>query len=209
MRILIADDHAIVREGLKTILSREHDMEVGAEAANSEEALRLALDENFDVVILDVFMPGNGGLETLGRLRKERPELPVLVLSVHPEDDLALQALRSGASGYLNKDAACEQLVGAVRKVVSGGHYISESLAEKLALGLTLEPARPLAELLSDREYDVLRRLASGRTVSGVAEDLGLSVKTISTVRSRVLRKLHLQNTAELIRYAIGQGLVD
>src|SRR6266508_4717688 len=150
IRILIADDHPIVREGLKRILSDEPDMKVEGEAPNSEEVLRLALGEAWDVVVLDLSMPGRGGLEVLSQLGRERPDLRVLVLSVHPEDQLALQALRSGAAGYLNKEAAWEELVTAIRRVVGGGHYISQTLAEKLAMGLTLEAARPLAELLSD-----------------------------------------------------------
>jgi two-component system, NarL family, invasion response regulator UvrY len=209
IRILIADDHPVVREGLKRVLSEERDLRVEGDAADAENALRLALEEDWDVLLLDLSMPGPGGLEILARLREERPELPVLVLSVHPEDQLALQALRAGAAGYLSKETASEELVNAIRRVVGGGRYISQTLAEKLALGLTLEPARPLADLLSDREYDVLRRLASGQTVSGIAAELSLSVKTISTLRARVLRKLHLHNTAELIRFGIERGLVE
>ena len=208
IRILIADDHPLVREGLKRVLSEEPDLRVEGEAADSDEALRLALGEQWDVLVLDLSMPGPGGLEILERLRKERPELPVLVLSVHPEDQLALQALRAGAAGYLSKGTASEDLVQAIRRVVAGGRYISQTLAEKLALGLTLEPARPLAELLSEREYEVLCGLASGKTVSGIAAELSLSVKTISTLRSRVLTKLHLHNTAELIRFAIEHRVV-
>ena len=208
-RVLIADDHPIVREGLKRILSGEPDMEVGGEAADSDEALRLVLEESWDVVVLDLSMPGPGGLEILDRIRKERPGLPVLVLSVHPEDDVALRALRRGAAGYLNKETASGQLVGAIRRVVEGGRYISQGLAEKIALGLTLDAERPLSELLSQRELEVLRRLASGQTATAIARELSLSVKTISTLRTRALRKLQLNTTADLIRYAIEHGLVE
>lgn len=206
-RVLIVDDHPIAREGLKRIVSAQKDMKVEGEASNASDALTLIRRADWDVVVLDLAMPGRSGLELLRDLKKEKPNLPVLVLSVHPEDQLALNVLKAGASGYLTKDAAPEELIEAIRRLVGGGKYISPTLAEKIAFGMTLDSARPLSEILSDREYQVLRLLANGRSVTEIAGEFSVSVKTVSTLRHRLLSKLKLRNTAELIRFAIERNL--
>jgi two-component system invasion response regulator UvrY len=206
-RILIVDDHPIAREGLKRIVSAQKDMKVEGEAANSAEALALVRGADWDVVVLDLAMPGRSGLDVLKDLKREKPGLPVLVLSVHPEDQLALNVLKAGASGYLTKDAAPEQLIEAIRRLVGGGKYISATLAETIAFGMTLDSARPLSETLSDREYQVLCLIATGKSVTEIAKEFSVSVKTVSTLRHRLLSKLKLRNTAELIRFAIERNL--
>jgi len=203
------DDHPIAREGLKRIVSTHKDMKVAGEAANAAEALALVRDEEWDVVVLDLAMPGRSGLEVLKDLKREKPGLPVLVLSVHPEDQLALNVLKAGASGYLTKDAAPEELIEAIRRLVGGGKYVSATLAEKLALDLRRGSDTPVHELLSDREFQVLRMIASGKTVKEIADEIALSVKTVSTYRARILQKTGMKTTAELIRYAIQTKLVD
>jgi two-component system invasion response regulator UvrY len=204
IRVVIADDHAVVRKGLRQILSAEPDIEVGGEAANAEELLRLVRRQRWDAVVLDITMPGKSGLEVLKELKQERPGLPVLILTIHAEDQFGVRALRAGAVGYLTKEGAPTELVRAVRKVVAGGKYISPSLAEALATSINA----PLHRTLSDREYEVMRLLASGRTATGIAKELKLSVKTISTYRSRILDKLHLKTTAEMMQYAIRNRLI-
>ena len=208
-KILIADDHPIVREGLKRIISLEPDFNVAGEAGDSEQALELALAQDWDLLLLDLVLPPLGGVEVLKRLRRERSSLPILVVSVHPEDERALGVLREGASGYLSKDATPEQLIGAIRRVVAGGKYISPTLAERLAFGLVSQAAEPLRDNLSSREFEVMRLLVAGKSVTEIANDLSLSVKTISTHRHRVLTKLSLRNTAELIRFAIERHVFD
>jgi DNA-binding NarL/FixJ family response regulator len=175
IKILIADDHPIVRQGLKQILSEEPDIEVVGEAQNSQEVLELVRKQHWDIVILDITMPGRGGLDVLKELKHERPKLPVLMLSVHPEDQYAVRALKAHASGYMTKDSAPEELVKAIRKILRGGKYISSTLAEKLAFDLETETEKPLHETLSDREHQVLLMIASGKTVSKIAEELSLS----------------------------------
>ena len=209
IKILIADDHPIVRQGLKQILSEEPDMTVLGEAQNSQEVLELVRKQDWDIVILDITMPGRGGIDVLKELKHERPKLPVLMLSVHPEDQYAVRALKAHASGYMTKDSAPEELVKAIRKILRGGKYISSTLAEKLAFDLETETEKPLHETLSDREYQVLLMIASGKTVSEIAEELSLSVKTIDTYRARILEKMKMKNNAELTHYAIKNGLVD
>lgn len=209
LRILIADDHPIVREGLKRVLSSESDMRVEGEAADSEATLELARAKDWDVVVLDLAMPGRGGLEVLNLLRREKPTLPVLVLSVHPEDQLALQVLKAGASGYLNKEAASEELIGAIRRVVGGGKYISPTLAEGVVFGLASESTGEPREILSDREHQVMNLLVAGRTVTEIAGMLSVSVKTVSTLRHRLLSKLKLRNNAELIRFAFERHIAN
>lgn len=208
MRILICDDHPIVRKGLREILEQEGAVTIG-EAASAQEALDLARKHPWDTVVLDITMPGRSGLELLKQLKQERPNLPVLVLSMHPADQYAVRVLRAGASGYLTKESAPEELLTAVRRVVRRGRYISPSVGETLAADL----GRPAEELphhgLSDREFEIMRLLASGKRVSQIAEDLHLSVKTVSTYRARILQKLKLRTTAEIMRYAIKHGLVD
>jgi DNA-binding NarL/FixJ family response regulator len=209
LKILIADDHPIVRQGLKQILSEESDMGVFGEAQNSQEVLELVQKQDWDIVILDINMPGRGGIDVLKELKHERPKLPVLMLSVHPEDQYAVRALKAHASGYMTKDSAPEELVKAIRKILRGGKYISSTLAEKLAFDLETETEKPLHETLSDREHQVLLMIASGKTVSEIAEELSLSVKTIDTYRARILEKMKMRTNAELTYYAIKNKLVD
>jgi two-component system, NarL family, invasion response regulator UvrY len=209
LRILIADDHPIVRQGLKQILSEESDMGVFGEAQNSQEVLELAQKQDWDIVILDITMPGRGGIDVLKELKHQYPKLPLLILSMHPEDQYAVRALKAGAGGYLTKESAQEELIKAIRKVVRGGKYISSTLAEKLAFDLETETEKPLHETLSDREHQVLLMIASGKTVSEIAEELSLSVKTIDTYRARILEKMKMKNNAELTHYAIKNKLVE
>jgi two-component system invasion response regulator UvrY len=209
IRIVVVDDHAVVREGLKRIISENPGMAVTGEAGDGHEALRVIKSEPCDVVLLDLTMPNKGGLDVLKQLHAESPRLPVLVLSMHSEDQYAVRVLRAGAAGYLTKESAPAKLVQAIRKVVRGGKYVSPTLAEKLVFDLDGNATRPAHEVLSDREYQVLCMIASGKTVSQIAEELILSVKTISTYRVRILEKLNMQNNAELTRYAIKEGLVD
>jgi two-component system invasion response regulator UvrY len=208
IRVLIADDHPVVRRGLKRILEDETDIEVVGEAWNGQEALDLISKEKCDVVILDIEMPGRSGLDVLKDLKQYRPKLPVLVLSIHPEEQFAVRVLRAGAVGYLSKESAPEELVKAVRRVYGGGRYISASVAEKLASDLSLGSRRALHETLSNREFEVLRMIASGKTVSQIAKELSFSVKTISTYRGRILKKMGMKTNAELTRYAIENKIV-
>jgi len=208
IRVLIADDHAVVREGLKRIVADSPDMEVAGEAANGHEVLDFARRHDCDLVLLDLAMPGKDGLDTLKELKLVRPHLPVLVLSVYPEEQYAVRLLRAGAAGYLTKESAPEELVAAIRKVSRGGRYVSESLAEQLALLFGAPNDRPPHEALSDREFRVMVMLASGKTASEVADALCLSVKTISTYRSRALRKMNMRNNAEFSFYAVKHGLL-
>jgi DNA-binding NarL/FixJ family response regulator len=208
VRILLADDHTVVRRGLKQILAEEFKRAVFGEASNAQESLELVRKEHWDVLVLDITMPGRSGLEVMREIRKLRPSLPVLVLSVHPENQFAVRVLKLGAVGYMTKESAADELVGAVKKVLAGGRYVSASLAETLAMNLSSGPVRPPHELLSDREFQVLRLIASGKIVSEIARGLGLSVKTISTYRCRILEKMGLRNNAELMHYAMQQQLV-
>jgi DNA-binding NarL/FixJ family response regulator len=209
LRILIADDHAIVRQGLKQIVTETQDMMVAGEASNGQELLNKIKEGEYDVVVLDITMPGRNGMDVLRQLRSERPWLPVLMLSIHPEEQYALRALRAGASGYLTKESAPDELVVAIRKVSRGGKYVSSSLAEKLAFELEVGREQALHEALSDREYQVMCMIASGKTVMEIAQKLSLSEKTISTYRSRILEKMKMKNNAELTYYAIKNQLVD
>ena len=206
MKILLADDHAILREGLMQLLAREFPKATFAEAATARETLDCLARQRWDVLVLDIFMPGRSGLDVLCAVRQQYPDLPVLVLSSAPEEQLAVRVLKGGARGYLNKQAAPEELVKAVRKLLAGGHYTSTALAERLVaeIGRTDRSAQ---EQLSDREYTVLRRLAGGRSLKDIAAELSLSPKTVSTYRVRILAKLHLTKTAELIRYALEHGM--
>jgi two-component system invasion response regulator UvrY len=208
IRLLIADDHAIVRKGMKQILAETRDIVVADEAGNGREALEKAQKNDFDMVLLDISMPGRDGLEVLKELKGLRPKLPVLMLSMYPEEQYAVRSLRSGASGYLTKDSAPDELIAAIRKVYSGGKYVSASLAEKLAQKMSADTERPLHEALSDREYQVMSMIASGKTVKEIGEELSLSVKTVSTYRSRILAKMRLKGNAELTRYALDNKLV-
>jgi two-component system, NarL family, invasion response regulator UvrY len=207
--IVVADDHAVVRRGLKEILADEHDMEIGAEASTAQELLDLVNQRSWDAVVLDISLPGRSGLEVLAELKRERPTLPVLVHTMHPEEQFARRALRAGASGYLTKDSAPTELVKALRKIVSGGKYVGAALAEVLAASMDAGAVEAPHQTLSDREFEVFRLLASGKTVSEAAEQLSLSVKTVSTYRSRILQKTNMKNNAELMRYALQHRIVD
>lgn len=209
MRILIADDHAVVRRGLRETLNEAFPRVTFGEAKTAQEALDNVERQNWDVVILDISMPGKSGLDILDDMHRLRPSLPILLLSIHPEGQYARRALRSGAAGYLTKESVPEELKQAVRKVQAGGRYVSAALAEQLALDLRGSSDLPVHELLSDREFQVLRMLASGKTVRQIADEVALSVKTVSTYRARILLKTGMKTTAELIRYAIEAGLVD
>ena len=209
IRALIADDHAVVRQGLKQILGDTPEMLVAGEATNGQEVLDKVRAEPWDVVVLDISMPDRSGLDILKQLRSERPKLPVLVLSMHSEDQYAMRVLKAGASGYLTKDSAPDELVKAIRKVVSGGRYVSSFLAEKLAFEIGTDSSRLPHETLSDREFQVLRLIAGGKSVTEIAGELCLSVKTVSTYRARMLEKMNLGTTAELIHYAMQNHLID
>jgi DNA-binding NarL/FixJ family response regulator len=209
LKILIADDHPVVRRGLKQIIADTPDMAVGDEATNGWEVLSKVRAGDYDVVLLDIAMPGKDGLDVLTQLKHEKPKLPVLMLSMYPEQQFAVRALRAGASGYLTKESAPDELVGAIRKVSAGGKYVSSALAEKLALDLQGGGKQPPHETLSDREYQVMCLIASGKTVTEIAWELSLSVKTISTYRHRILDKMKMKNNAELTHYTISRRLVD
>jgi DNA-binding NarL/FixJ family response regulator len=209
IRILIADDHPIVREGVRRVLAEEPDMRVLGEAETSQDALALVQLQEWDVVLLDLAMPGRGGIDVLQEIRRLRPRLPVLILSVSPEEQFAVRALRAGAAGYVPKLTAPSELVVAIRRAVAGGRYVSPQFAERLADVAFSGAPRAAHEALSNREHQVLRLLAAGKTVTGIAEELSLSVKTVSTHRTRVLQKLQLRTTAELIRYALEHRLAS
>ncbi|MGZ3865188.1 MAG: response regulator [Bacteroidia bacterium] len=208
MKILIADDHAIVRKGLTQVLLEEFpDVEI-TEASNGIEVIDVVKKKIWDCILIDISMPGRNGLELLKQIRDFGIKAPVLVITMHSEEQYAVRVLKAGASGFINKDTAMEELITAIHKVLSGKKYISASLAEKLADGFDAQASKPANELLSDREMQVLQMLASGKTVGHVAEEISLSVNTISTYRTRILEKLGLANNAELMRYAIDNGLV-
>ncbi len=209
IKILIADDHPIVRKGLKEIIEVTPDMMVGDEASNGQEALEKVRKSDFDIVLLDISMPGRSGLDILKELKSEEPELSVLILSMHPEEQYAVRVLKAGASGYLTKESAPDELIAAIRKASIGRKYISSSLGEKLAFDLEIDAEKPLHETLSDREYEVMRMIASGKTISEIAKKLFLSVKTISTYRSRILEKMRMKSNAELTHYALKNRLVE
>lgn len=209
VRILIVDDHFVVRQGLKLILREHFSSAEFGEAGDGGEALQAIWKEPWDVVLLDISMPGRGGLEALKDIKQSRPKLPVIILSMHPEDQFSIRMLKLGASSYIRKDCAGQELVKAVTAAIEGNHYITPTLAEKLALNLTHDQDAPLHETLSDREYQVMCLLASGKTVKEIGNDLSLSVKTISTYRTRILEKLNLKNNSQIMRYAVQRGLVD
>lgn len=209
IEILIVDDHAVVRTGLKQILSEISDMTIADEACDAKEALDKIRTNNYSVVVLDIALPGKSGLDALKEIKSERPELPVLILSMYPEDQYAIRVLKSGAAGYMTKESAPEELVKAVRIVADGRKYISPSVAERLASQLDFAGQKELHEMLSDREYQVLCMIASGKPPGEIAEELSLSVKTISTYRSRILEKMNLSNNAELTTYAIQKRLIN
>jgi two-component system invasion response regulator UvrY len=209
LKILIADDHPVFRRGLRQIIAEASDMAVADEANDGWEVLSKVRTGNYDVVLLDISMPGKSGMDVLCELKNEKPGLRILMLSMHPEEQYAVRALRAGASGYLTKESAPDELVAAIHKVSTGGKYVSSSLAEKLASLVQGNAERLPHEELSDREYRVMSMIASGKTVSEIAKELSLSVKTISTYRSRILHKMKMKNNAELTRYAISKSLID
>lgn len=209
IRILIADDHAIVRQGLKQIVADSPDMVVAGEAEDGWETLNMALNNEYDVVLLDLSMPNRSGLEVLKELKSQKPEIKILVLSMYSEEQYAVRVLKAGAAGYLTKKSAPEELVKAVRQVSLGRKFVSSSLAEKLAYELETGAKKELHHALSDREYQVMRMIASGKNTKEIASELLLSVKTINTYRSRTLEKLKLRNNVELTLYAIQNKLID
>ena len=209
IKVMIADDHTIVREGLKQIVSDTCDIIVADEARNGQEILDKYNKQHFDVIVLDISMPGMNGIEVLKTIHSQKPKLPVLILSIYPEEQYAIRVLRSGASGYLTKESAPDELINAIRKIATGGKYITHSLAEKLALAIDENIERPLYETLSDREFQVLKLIASGKTVNEIAKLLCLSEKTISTYRLRTLEKMRMKNNSELMHYAIQHGLTE
>lgn len=209
IKILIADDHAVVREGIKRIIADTGDMTVAGEAADGRELLAKVMAGDWDVVLLDLAMPGMSGLEVLQDIRRRNPRLPVLVLSMYPEDQYAVRTLMAGASGYIHKGGPPNELVTAIRTAISGRRYITSEVAEKLASHVDAVSNKLPHEGLSNREYQVLCQIASGKSVSDIAQGLSLSVKTVSTYRRRVLEKLELRHNSELIRYAIKHGLVE
>jgi DNA-binding NarL/FixJ family response regulator len=209
IRIVLADDHTIVREGLKQLLSGAGDLAVVGEAQNGHEVLERVRALDFDVLLLDMSMPGRSGLELIKQVRAEKPKLRVLVLSMHEEEQYAVRAIKAGASGYLTKESATAQLVSAIRKVAGGGAFITESVAQHLALDAMPQTDGPPHAALSDREFQVFREIVSGKAVSDIASELNLSVKTVSTHKARIMQKMNMSNPAELIRYAIQHRLVD
>jgi DNA-binding NarL/FixJ family response regulator len=209
IKILIADDHGIIRKGIKQILSRTSDIEVTAEASTGQEALEKIWTSHFDLVILDISLPGRNGLEILKQIKSQKPKLPVLILSMYPEEQYAVRVLRAGASGYLTKESDKNELVEAIRRIAEGKKYITPSLAEKLASELEPSNDKALHERLSDREYHILCLIAKGKSSNEIAEELALSVKTVSTHRARVLEKMGMKSNAELTYYAVQSKLVE
>ena len=209
IEILIADDHAIVRSGLKQILEETPDIVVAGEAANGREVLEKLRGRRWDVLVLDITMPGRSGLDILKDIRQINPSLPVLVLSMHAEEQFATRMIKAGAAGYLNKESAPEELVKAIRKVYGGGRYVSAAQAERMVAELAGDTSKMPHERLSDREYEILCLFASGKTATQVAQQLSISVKTVSTYRSRILDKMQMSTNAELTHYAIKNGLVS
>jgi len=209
IRVLLADDHAIVRAGLKEILADTGDIEVAGEAANGQEVLARVSAQDFDIAVLDLSMPGRNGIELIKLVKAEKPKLRILVLSMHSEEQYAVRALKAGASGYLSKESAADQLVAAIRRIAAGGAYVTPETAERLALGAAPRAEAAAHTLLSDREFQVFRMIARGASVGEIARELSLSVKTISTHKTRIMDKMGLANQAELIRYALEHKLLD
>jgi DNA-binding NarL/FixJ family response regulator len=208
-RLLIADDHPVVREGLKKIFEKEPSFRIEGEARTGQEVINKIRKNEFDLVLMDITMPGKNWLEVLKELKAEFPKLPVLIVSMHKEDEYILRALKAGAAGYLNKDSIMTELVAAVKKISQGGRYISPELAERVLFQLDQDPEQLPHKALSDREYEVLCLIAEGKSTKEIAQDLFISENTVGTYRSRILEKMRLRTTAELIRYAVRHDLVD
>jgi two-component system, NarL family, invasion response regulator UvrY len=209
IRVLLADDHTIVRTGLKEILADTGDITVAGEATNGAEVLSQVREHEYDVVVLDMSMPGRSGIELIKQVKSEKPRLRILVLSMHSEEQYAVRALKAGASGYLTKESAADELVAGIRRIASGGAYVSPETAERLALDLNPMPEAAPHTLLSDREFQVFQLIASGKSGTEIAGQLALSAKTVSTHKTRIMRKMGLANQAELIRYALEHRLLD
>ena len=209
IRIIVADDHTIVREGLKQLLGAQTDFTVAGEAQDGHDVIRLVREMEFEVLLLDMSMPGRSGIELIKQVRNEKPRLRILVLSMHEERQYAVRAIKAGAAGYLTKESASAQLVTAIRKVASGGAYISSAVAEQIALDAMPQTDGPLHTTLADREYQVFQLIAGGVTVTDIAAQLNLSVKTVSTHKARLLQKMNMSSQSELIRYAISHKLID
>ena len=209
IKVFIADDHSLIREGFKKLLKDEMDIEVVGEAGNAKDTMEFVLKNNVDVLSLDINLPDKSGLDLLKELREFKPELRVLILSMHPEDRFAMRVLKAGAFGYVTKESAGEELVKAIRKVHNGGKYVSATLAEKLVFEIQSGSDKPVHEILSDREFQVFQMIASGKTLAEIADSLSLAVTTVSTYRARILEKLNLHSNAELIHYAITNKLLD
>jgi DNA-binding NarL/FixJ family response regulator len=209
IKVLVVDDHPIVRQGLKQVISEESDMAVFGEAQNSQEVLELIYKQDWDVIVLDITLPGRGGLDVLKEIKHERPNLPVLILSMHPEDQYAVRALKAGAAGYMTKESAPQELIQAIRHIFRGGKYVSLALAERLAFHLENETRKPIHETLSDREYQVMLMIASGKTTNEIAGEMSLSIKTISTYRGRIMEKMRMKSNVDLASYVIRNRLID
>jgi two-component system invasion response regulator UvrY len=209
LRVLLADDHAIIRDGLKQILADTDDLMVAGEAANGLELMQQIREQDWDVLVLDISMPGRSGLELIHMIKAERPPLPILIFSMHHEEQYAVRAFQAGALGYLTKESDSELLIAAIRRVARGGIYLSDKVAELIVRGIRPTTATLPHSLLSDREYQVFNLLVAGRGLTEIGVELSLSVKTISTHKTHILQKMNLANTNELIRYALGHGLAD
>jgi DNA-binding NarL/FixJ family response regulator len=209
IKVLVGDDHAVVRRGLRQILAETPDISLEAEASTAPEVMRAIRERRFDVVVLDVNMPGGSGIELIGDIRRERPGLPVLILTVYSEEQYAVRAIKAGAAGFLTKESAPDKLIDAVRKVASGGRWVSAELAETLASLLAGEGKGAPHERLSDREFEIFKMIAAGKTVSRIGQELSLSVKTVSTHRTRILKKMEMKTSAELMHYAVRHGLAS
>jgi len=208
IKILIADDHPYIREGLKKIISKEPGMTVADEASNGQEALNKAWEKDYDVVLLDISMHGMSGLDVLKQLKKQKPKLAILILTMHPEEEYAVRVLKLGASGYLIKESAPDELIRAIKKVSEGGKYVSSSVAERLAFEIGTDYTKPLHAALADREYQVMCMIGKGKTARKIAEELSLSVKTVNTYRSRILEKMKMKTSSEIIYYAVKNNLI-
>lgn len=207
IHILLVDDHTLIREGLKQILSEQTDLVITAEASSGQQALEVVANQNFDIVLLDIGLPDQNGIEVLKEIKQTKPNLPVLILTMYSEEQYAIRLLKMGAAGYLSKESSPEQLVNAIRKILSGGKFLSQNVTEQLLMGLNNSGAKPSHEQLSARELQIFSLIASGKTLTDIAQELYLSVKTISTYRSRILTKMDLKSNADLVRYAVANHL--